>query len=314
MRKLPARLHEKNGGFYYVFRNKWEFLGRDYPEALRLYADKVAPKKAGSVPDVIDRSLQRKKLADNTKRAYEGAAAKLKVAFEAFNPDDLKPTHFYQWIAKKQITDNMAQLYRSVMVCAMDLAVEEGLCDRNLMREVRNWKGKTRDRYLTNEEYLAVRDAANPTLKAIITISLQTGQRIGDVLKIGYADLMEEGIYVEQEKTKTKMCIAWTPDLREAVAVAKATHSSVKGMTLFAGKKGKPIPYETVRGWWHKATKAAGVENGHMHDIRAKAGTDARKQGLDSKALLGHKTDQAHERYQRGKDIPLVQPLPMIKP
>jgi integrase len=307
-------MHLKHGGYYYVFKNKWKFLSRDYGDALRLYSALIAPKRTGGIPDVIDRALSRKVLADNTKKAYGLAGEKLKIAFAEFTPADFRPADFYQWITGAKITDNMAQLYRSVMIAAMQLAVEEGLIDANPMKEVRNWKGKTRDRYLTDAEYLSVRDNANKPLRAIITISLQTGQRIGDVLKIKYSDLTEHGLYVEQEKTHAKMLIAWTPDLKEAVAVAKATHTSVKGMTLFAGKKGKPIPYSTVRGWWLKATKAAGVENGKMHDIRAKTGTDARKQGLDSKSLLGHKTDQAHERYQRNKEIPVVQPLPMVKP
>lgn len=316
MRKLPARLHEKHGAFYYVHRNKWRLLSRDYGEALRLYADLIAPKRAGSIPDLIDRGVERKVLAANTKKAYQGAAKRLKVAFEAFDAEDFRPTHFYQWITKKQITDSMAQLYRSVMVAAMQLAVEEGLIDQNPMREVKNWSGGCRDRYLTNAEYLAIREKANPTLRAIIAISLQTGQRLGDVLKIKYADLTDEGVYVEQEKSqrKTRMCIAWTPDLQEAIAAAKLMHTSIKGLTLFSTKKGKPLPYSTVRGWWLKATALAGVENGHIHDIRAKTGTDAKKQGLDSMALLGHKSESSHLRYQRNKDIPLVQPLPMVKP
>ena len=313
MRKLPARLHEKHGGYYYVYLNKWRLLSRDYAEALRLYADLIAPKRAGSIPDLITRGIERKELAANTAKAYRIAGAKLKIAFEAFDADDFRPTHFYQWITKKQITDNMAQLYRSVMVCAMQLAVEEGLIDSNPMREVKNWNGGKRDRYLTDAEYLAIRDKSNPTLKAIIALSLQTGQRIGDVLKLRYSDLTDDGVYVEQEKTKAKMCIAWTPDLREAVATAKATHTSIKGLTLFSTRQGKPLPYSTVRGWWLKATAMAGVPDCHMHDIRAKTGTDAKKQGLDSMALLGHKSESSHLRYQRNKETPLVQPLPMVK-
>lgn len=313
MRKLPMRLHEKHGGYYYVHQNKWRLLSRDYAEALRLYADLIAPKRAGSLPDLITRGIERKTLAPNTAKAYRIAGSKLKIAFEAFDAEDFRPTHFYQWITKKQIADSMAQMYRSVMVAAMQLAVEEGLIDANPMREVKNWSGGKRDRYLSDAEYLKIREHAKPTLRAIIALSLQTGQRIGDVLKLRYSDLTDDGVFVEQEKTKSKMCIAWTPDLREAVATAKATHTSIKGLTLFSTRQGKPLPYSTVRGWWLKAVELAGVENCHMHDIRAKTGTDARKQGLDSKALLGHKTDQAHERYQRNKEIPIVQPLPMVK-
>jgi len=290
------------------------FLSKDYAEALRLYAPLIAPKPPGSLPDFIDRAIARKELAPNTLKAYRLAANKLKIAFEQFNPDDFKPKHFYQWITVKKITDSMAQLYRSVMVCAMALAIEEGEIDTNPMREVKNWSGGQRNRYLTDAEYLSIRDNANPTLQAIITISLQTGQRIGDVLKMTYADISEAGVYVQQEKTDEKLRLSWTPDLRDAIEVAKKLHTSVKGMTLFSTKKGKSLPYSTVRGWWLKATEAAGIEDGNMHDIRAKAATDADEQGLDSMALLGHRTEQTHQRYLRGKKIRVVQPLPMVKP
>lgn len=314
MRKFPARLHEKHGGYYYVHKNKWRLLSRDYGEALRLYADLIAPKRAGSVPDLIDRGIERKALAANTKKAYRIAAGKLKIAFEAFDAEDFRPTHFYQWITAKKITGSMAQLYRSVMVAAMALGIEEGLIDINPMREVRQWRGGQRDRYLTDAEYIAIREKANPVLQAIITISLQTGQRIGDVLKITYADISDAGLYVQQEKTDEKLRLAWTPDLREAIKQAKAVHTSLKGMTLFSTRQGKPLPYSTVRGWWLKATALAGIENGNMHDIRAKAATDADEQGLDSQALLGHRSEQTHQRYLRGKKIKVVQPLPMVKP
>lgn len=317
MRNYPKRFHEKHGAFYYVFQNKWQPLGNDYADALRKYAALINPKRPGSVPDYIDRGLARIKIAANTRKAYTLAAGKLKVAFEEFDPEDFRPTHFYQWIAAKKITPSMAQLFRSVMVSAMQLAVEEGRIDLNPMKSVRNWHGRTRDRYVSNEEFLLIQKNAHPVLQAIMSISLQTGQRIGDVLKITYADLTDEGVYVAQQKSqgKTKRIIAWTPDLREAVNVAKALHKSVKGMTLFSSRQGKPLAAQTVRDWWVKAVTKAGMDyhDTHMHDIRAKTGTDARKQGLDSKNLLGHSTDSAHERYQRSKEIPVVQPLPMVK-
>jgi hypothetical protein len=43
-----------------------------------------------------------------------------------------------------------------------------------------------------------------------------------------------------------------------------------------------------------------------IHDIRAKAATDARAQGLDSKSLLGHASESAHLRYLRGKETPVA--------
>jgi hypothetical protein len=40
--------------------------------------------------------------------------------------------------------------------------------------------------------------------------------------------------------------------------------------------------------------------------------TDAKKQGVDSMALLGHKSESVHQRYLRCKDIPLVQGIKKV--
>lgn len=307
-------MHEKHGAFYYVFRNKWTSLGRDYGRALKRYADLIAPKRTGGIPDVIDRWLASKEIAASTRKTYAMVANRLKVAFDEFDPCDMKPTHLYQLLAAKKISDGMAQHYRSVMIGAMQLAVKEGLVERNLMREVEQFTVGKRDRYITDAEYNLIRSNASQTMAAIMSISLLTGQRIGDVLSIRYSDLSEDGIVFEQQKTGARLCVAWSDDLRDAVAVARALHSSVKGMTLFHARSGTKYSYSTIRTWWDRAIAKSGVKNAHMHDIRAKTATDAKKQGIDSKALLGHRSDSAHDRYQRGKETPIVQPVKMCKP
>lgn len=305
------RLHLKNGAYYYVFRNKWTFLSREYAEALHLYAGLIAP-NTGKLPPIIDRWLAGKTLATKTRSAYSVVANKLKVAFEEFRPEDVKPSHLYQLIAAKKITTGMAGHYRSVMVGVMQLCVEEGLIDVNPINEVKHYTSRSRDRYLTDEEYLSIHTKATPTLRAIMDVCYLTGQRIGDVLSIRYSDLTEDGIVFEQQKTKTRLCVEWSPDLRLIVANAKALHQSVKGLTLFHTRQGKPFSYNTVRTLWDRAVRYSAIEDAHMHDIRAKAATDAKKQGINSQALLGHKSEAVHLRYQRNKETPLVSPVRMI--
>jgi integrase len=55
------------------------------------------------------------------------------------------------------------------------------------------------------------------------------------------------------------------------------------------------------------ACEAAGVEDVQMRDLRAVAATEAKKQGKDPRALLGHTTDQQTQRYLRDKEEPLVE-------
>ena len=50
----------------------------------------------------------------------------------------------------------------------------------------------------------------------------------------------------------------------------------------------------------------AGLADTHLHDFRAKAITDAKKQGHDPQALAGHTTEAQTVRYLRDKEISLV--------
>lgn len=45
-RDLPRRLHRKDGGFYYVHRNKWTFVADTRIAALRRYIDEFADSEA----------------------------------------------------------------------------------------------------------------------------------------------------------------------------------------------------------------------------------------------------------------------------
>lgn len=315
-RALPRNMHFSHGAYYFVRRVegriKWQFLSRDYGDALRIYAGIVAPFDGG-ISDLLDRWFAGLEVAEKTRKTYAVAVDRLRKVFAEFTPAELKPKHFYEFIVKARITPAMAAHYRSVMVGTMQLAVKEGLVDTNLMRQVESFGGKKRNRYLEDGEYLAIREQATPTLQVVMDLCYLTGQRIGDVLAIRHADLSDSGIIVEQQKTGTRLCVAWSDDLRAVVTEAKALHQSLRGMTLLHTRQGKPFAYWTIRTLWDRACTAAKVKDAHIHDIRAKSATDAKKAGLDSMALLGHKSEAVHQRYLRSKETPVVEGVRRIK-
>lgn len=47
--RLPVRMHLKNGRYYYVHRNRWVSLSRDYHDALVEYARLMRPATGGKV-------------------------------------------------------------------------------------------------------------------------------------------------------------------------------------------------------------------------------------------------------------------------
>lgn len=69
-----------------------------------------------------------------------------------------------------------------------------------------------------------------------------------------------------------------------------------------------------MRDLFDRAAAKAGVENAHLHDLRAKSITDAKKQGLDPQALAGHTTEAQTIRYIRDRETSSVVEGPSVKP
>lgn len=307
---LPKRMHYKHGRYYYVHRNKWTPLAKEYHLALQEYARLIKP-ASSEFSGLCNRARTHflESVKGSTFKTYEIALERIERAFTEFLPSEVKPKHVYAFLNHYRQTPAMANTMRNVLKSVMQTAVKEGLADSNPVRDVEPFQTKKRDRYLTDSEYQAIRENASNTLKLIMDMLYLTGQRIGDVLKIKHSDITSEGIFFQQQKTGTKLMVAMSPDLERTIKAAKELHYCVRGITLFHTRQGKPFAYWTVRTLWKRATEAAKIENANIHDIRAKTGTDARRGGLDSMKLLGHKTETSHNRYLRGKEIPLAEPV-----
>ena len=147
---------------------------------------------------------------------------------------------------------------------------------------------------------------SSPVLQVAIDLAYLTGLRISDLLSARW-DQFGEG-YVENQKTGIRQRFVVTEDLRAALDAARAMQGRVVSLYVLA-RRGRPLNRHTVGMWWRAACKAAGVENAHWHDIRAKAGTDAAADGADPQKLLGHTSPQTTRNYLRGKRILTVDPV-----
>lgn len=314
-RTLPKWMHEKHGAFYLVRRNTWVPLGRNLHNALVEYARLTAGVDKAALPELVGRCLADMKLtvAASTYKSYQIAAKRFEEAFAEFAPQQIKPHHLATFMDDNKHQPTMANLYHAFMGGLFSRACRWGVIEVNPLREVKKFKTEARDRLLTNVEWFAIRQHASPTLQCMMDISYITGQRIGDVMKIKYSDISDEGVFFKQKKTKTRLLVAMTHDLRVAVQAARELNQSVKGMTLFHKRDGAPLAYTTIYGHWRRACESAGVEDAHFHDIRADAATEANRAGRDSKALLGHASEQTHKRYLRSKEVPVATPNPARK-
>ena len=309
-RHLPARMYFRHGRHWYVESGRWRALAVNYATALAEYARIVDQPKGGGMPALIDRVLEHIKptLATSTAAQYDIAGRKLKAALLEFAPEQVKSKHVAAIKVHHAKTPNMSNRMLSVLRTVFAFAVEWQLVESNPCIGIRRHSEAKRDRYLTDDEFRAIKARAHPRLAAIMDVAYCTGQRIGDVLAIRYADIAEAGINFRQQKTGARLMIRMTQELRDAVARAKAVSGdNVRALTLFH-IRGRVPSYRGTRDLFDRAAHLAGVEDAGLHDIRAKAITDAKRQGKDPQKLGGHTDAKQTERYVRRREIPQADP------
>lgn len=307
-RHLPPCVYLKHGAFWLVKKGKWQRLGNDLHTALTEYARLVAAPQDG-MPALIDKAMPAalEGRAASTVKQYQHSAALLKEAFADFRPEQVRHGDIVQMMDgfkdRRAIANRMLTVLRLVFRWALD----RELVDADPTVSVQRFKQNTRDRLITDSEYAAIYGQAAPWLQCIMDLCYLTGQRISDVLKIERADLQDDGIFIEQQKTGKKLIVGWTPELREAVERAKKTSGTVRDMKyLLTTRNGRLRSHKNV--WWSfkLAAKKAGIQDVTLHDLRAMAGTEAERQGIDPTALLGHTDRRTTRIYLRDKSAKVV--------
>lgn len=315
---LPPRLHAKGGAYYYVTSTtprKWIRLGGDLAIARRKWAELEGGYSAApTVGSLIDDWFEHPKetaLAESTLRCYRSIATQLRAFFGDSPAGEIEPHHVATWL-DKHASRARANLGKALLSNAMDLAVRHGTIKANPCRQIKRLKTVARGRYLTDSEYLAIREKAVPVLRAAMDISYVTGARISDVLAIQIKHWRDDGLLVRQIKTKKLQLFRRTPALELAIDQARRIPRPVRGLYLLCTQKGQPYKYATVLTWWERATREAGIDDARFHDIRGKSATDAKRDGLDYQALLGHSTRAMSDRYIKLEDAQVVEPMTRV--
>lgn len=316
---LPPCVYKKHGAYWHVKRGEWTRLPKEGPSTLTTALDAYArlfETPVGTMPALIDEALDfmRKRkppLSPNTLSQYEDAAKILKRKMQQFRPEQVLMKHVAGIKKSMVTTPNMANRCLSFLRSVFDYALEAEGWDEvegNPAIGVRRYPENKRGRLLTREEYDRIYSHSGDRLQVIEDLLRLTGQRVNAVLRIKVIDLVDEGIRFPKFKTTTKRIVKWTPEIREAVERAKALRGNVRSLVwLLPGRLGKPPDYRSVKLQFDTACEAAGVEDVQMRDLRAVAATQAKKQGKNPTALLGHTNEQQTQRYLRDKEEPVVE-------
>lgn len=312
-RNLPACMYFRYGAYYLVKRGKWTRLGSDYAKALQEYALLTSP-KGGGMAELIDEVFGHIKpgLAASTVSQYEQAAKRLKEILLEFSPEQVRPMHVAAIKTELSKTPAMANRLISFLRVVFQYAVEWQRVETNPCVGIKRHKEQARGRYMSDEEFQAIRGAAeHRAIPAIMDLCFLTGQRISDILSLRNDQITKDGISFVQQKTKAKLVVRMTPDLEAAIKLARQAHPQRIGKpdtyeTLLYTRGGKPYSYGTIKDAFNRAKELAGVPDVTLHDLRAKSLTDANREGKDAQKLGGHTDRRMTERYIRQREIPVA--------
>lgn len=171
---------------------------------------------------------------------------------------------------------------------------------------------KARDRRLVNEEkeclLKACKQSRNPQLYALVVMAIETGMRLGELLKMEWADinLSKRTIFLDDTKNGSSRTI---PLSYKAIETLINIPKHIKSKRVFWIWPQKP---DAISGAWRPALKRAEITGLRFHDLRHEATSQFFERGLnvlEVAAITGHKSIQMLQRYTHIKPETLVSKL-----
>jgi integrase len=313
VKKDYPRLRQQGPRYYYDHGGKprkWEPLGKDWDRALIRYNELQGGKvvSGNTVGWLINRYLgSRSGLAANTMKSYRNSAAIISRVFESCPLHELKRGHVLDFVdryPKKQMARNAAAFLRTV--CAYGL--ERELLQINPLAGMA-LKGKSkRDRYLTDGEFLAIREKLKPVYQVAADLAYLLGLRVSGVVTLRFSHIKDGVLSFHPPKSKKAITYQLSDEVKSVIERARTLPGSVRGLTVICNRNGSPINEITVSRAFSEGARKAGIEDVRFHDIRAKSASD---EAGTAQGRLGHSDARTTDGYLRKPQV--VSPIRGIK-
>lgn len=210
-----------------------------------------------------------------------------------------------------------AKLIRSTLSDIFREAIAEGHITVNPVAATRSAKTEVKRTRITADEYRIIHKAAKSLPEWVhlaMDLAVATGQRVGDLCKMTWEDVVDGYIYVEQSKTGVKLAIpvSLRVDCLDISldATLKKCKKTPSGRTIIASTRREPLSSGTISRYFMRARNASGlIFNGEpptFHELRSLSARLYEKQVSKDFAqhLLGHKSESMASRYRddRGRE------------
>jgi integrase len=318
-KKLPPKVHEKHGRYFYVDKNKWTPLCRvsESPSELHRALAKLTGEPSKTLLGIFSdftASRDFAALAESTRRQYKYFYfGRLNDFCGDLLPHEVEAADVAQYLQKRKVNKKgkgaiSGNRERAALSSAYEWAMRHGKAKANPCRGIRRNPEKPSKVAIKSADLSAKIDEAPVHFAEVMQLAYLTGIRAVDLRALKLSNLTAEGIEFTESKTGKHVVTAWTPTLRELVDTIlkartermtrqyankyRAPRPAQEHDYLLTNRFGKPL---TV---WGVISNMRRLDTGFQFKaIRAKAQTDGGERNV-----LGH-TGQMREVYTRRRKL-----------
>jgi integrase len=211
--------------------------------------------------------------------------------------------HIVRLMAGYADRPNIANALRRVLRAMMRHAMDINLRRDDPTRDVRAIRVKSAGHHSWTDAEIAQFERHHPVgsrARLALALLVYTGQRRGDVIRMGPQHDRDGALHVKQEKTGAELIIPIHPELAAVIAATPSGH-----LTFLSTRFGRPFEGSGFSHWFRDACDQAGLPHCSPHGLRkaaarrlAEAGCTAHEIG----AITGHASLAELVRYTRAAD------------
>jgi integrase len=231
----------------------------------------------------------------------------------------LQRVHVVKFMAARAERPDSANGLRKVLRAMMQHAVETGLREDDPTRDVKAIPVKSDGYHSWTDDEIAQFEKRHPIgsrARLALALLLYSGQRRGDVVRMGRQHIRDGVLTVRQDKTGAELAIPLHAELAETLA---------DHLTLLTTQFGQPFKAAGFGNWFRERCNEAGLRHCSAHGLRKAAARRLAEAGCtehEIKAITGHASLREVARYTKAANqarlavtaMEKVQGTPSVKP
>jgi integrase len=244
-----------------------------------------------------------RRLQPSTQSGYRGAIERLCLEHGNDRVAALRRDHVVALLAARAEKPEAANRLRKVLRGLMKHAIDLKLREDDPTRDIKAIHVKSDGYHSWTEAEITQFENTHPIgsrARLAFSLLLYTGQRRGDVIRMGRQHIRNGLLHLKQQKTGTVLTIPVHPALASIIADTPVEH-----MTFITTVYGRPFGMTGFGKWFRDKCDAAGLPHCTAHGLRKAAARRLAEAGCtehEIAAITGHASLREVQRYTRAAD------------